>query len=167
MEQTRTLPPVDSTALRAGSPQPSKSVTTSGTKRSGSSLLHQLLCPENAVVESNSLYSSWPIWCERNRAFRRDAYASARRDSRSTSDPPAMSELAKVGVLGVGTIAEALTTGLCAFGDQRAEILLSPQKRSHLVPACTPILQRQGRQRQSGRRGWHRHRHPLVKATGD
>lgn len=35
--------------------------------------------------------------------------------------------LPKVGMIGVGTIAEALTVGLCAFGDPRAEILLSPR----------------------------------------
>ena len=38
-----------------------------------------------------------------------------------------MCALPKVGILGVGTIAEALITGLCAFGDQRAETLLSPR----------------------------------------
>jgi len=34
----------------------------------------------------------------------------------------------KVGILGVGTIAEALTIGLCGFGERRAEILLSPRR---------------------------------------
>ena len=33
----------------------------------------------------------------------------------------------KVGIIGVGAIAEALTIGLCGFSDQRAEILLSPR----------------------------------------
>ena len=42
-----------------------------------------------------------------------------------------MSLLPKVGIIGVGTIAEALTDGLCGFGEQRAEILLSP--RGHAV----------------------------------
>lgn len=41
-----------------------------------------------------------------------------------------MSTLPKIGILGVGTIAEALTDGLCAFGDRRAEeILLSPRNQ--------------------------------------
>ena len=47
--------------------------------------------------------------------------------SSSTGDPDAIRVLPKVGILGVGTIAEALTIGLCAFDDQRAEILLSPR----------------------------------------
>ncbi len=38
-----------------------------------------------------------------------------------------MSAMAKVGIVGVGTIAEALVTGLCGFGERRAEILLSPR----------------------------------------
>lgn len=37
----------------------------------------------------------------------------------------------RVGIIGVGTIAEALTIGLCALGERRAEILLSP--RNHAV----------------------------------
>lgn len=36
----------------------------------------------------------------------------------------------RVGVLGVGTIAEALITGLCAWGDRRPEILLSPRNET-------------------------------------
>lgn len=50
-----------------------------------------------------------------------------RDQSSSPGDPPATSGLPKVGIIGVGTIAEALTIGLCAFGDQRAQILLSPR----------------------------------------
>ena len=38
-----------------------------------------------------------------------------------------MSELPKVGFIGVGTIAEALITGMCAEGEQRARFLLSPR----------------------------------------
>ncbi|HEY4030605.1 MAG TPA: pyrroline-5-carboxylate reductase [Caulobacteraceae bacterium] len=38
-----------------------------------------------------------------------------------------MSGLPKVGFIGVGTIAEALVTGLCRDGDRRADILLSPR----------------------------------------
>ncbi len=41
-----------------------------------------------------------------------------------------MSNLPKVGIVGVGTIAEALTHGLCAFGERRAEILLSPRNEA-------------------------------------
>jgi pyrroline-5-carboxylate reductase len=42
-----------------------------------------------------------------------------------------MRSLPKIGILGVGTIAEALTDGLCAFDDRRAQILLSP--RNHVI----------------------------------
>ena len=49
--------------------------------------------------------------------------------SRSTGDALALSRLPKVGIIGVGTIAEALTIGLCGFGDQRADILLSPRNK--------------------------------------
>ena len=38
-----------------------------------------------------------------------------------------MSELPRVGFIGVGTIAEALITGMCAAGEQRATFLLSPR----------------------------------------
>jgi len=38
-----------------------------------------------------------------------------------------MSALPKVGIIGVGAIAEALIHGLCRFGDRRAAILLSPR----------------------------------------
>lgn len=38
-----------------------------------------------------------------------------------------MSELPRVGFVGVGTIAEALITGMCARGEQRATFLLSPR----------------------------------------
>jgi pyrroline-5-carboxylate reductase len=38
-----------------------------------------------------------------------------------------MSELPRVGFIGVGTIAEALITGMCAEGEQRASFLLSPR----------------------------------------
>lgn len=44
-----------------------------------------------------------------------------------TGDSPAKNVLPKVGIVGVGVIAEAVTAGICGFGDQRAEILLSPQ----------------------------------------
>ena len=47
--------------------------------------------------------------------------------SSSPGDRPANHVLPKVGILGVGTIAEALTIGLCGFDDQRAQILLSPR----------------------------------------
>lgn len=40
---------------------------------------------------------------------------------------PRISRLPRVGILGVGTIAEALTVGLSSFEDRRAEILLSPR----------------------------------------
>ncbi|SEF76687.1 pyrroline-5-carboxylate reductase [Bryocella elongata] len=42
-----------------------------------------------------------------------------------------MTTLPKIGILGVGSIAEALTDGLCAFDDRRAQILLSP--RNHVI----------------------------------
>jgi pyrroline-5-carboxylate reductase len=38
-----------------------------------------------------------------------------------------MSGLPRVGFIGVGTIAEALITGMCAAGEQRATFLLSPR----------------------------------------
>ncbi len=38
-----------------------------------------------------------------------------------------MSNLPKVGFVGVGAIAEALITGMCALGEQRASFLLSPR----------------------------------------
>jgi pyrroline-5-carboxylate reductase len=38
-----------------------------------------------------------------------------------------MSGLPRVGFIGVGTIAEALITGMCATGEQRATFLLSPR----------------------------------------
>jgi len=38
-----------------------------------------------------------------------------------------MSEFPRVGFIGVGTIAEALITGMCAGGEQRATFLLSPR----------------------------------------
>jgi pyrroline-5-carboxylate reductase len=38
-----------------------------------------------------------------------------------------MSGLPRVGFIGVGTIAEALITGMCASGEQRATFLLSPR----------------------------------------
>ena len=38
-----------------------------------------------------------------------------------------MSELPRLGFIGVGTIAEALITGMCAGGEQRATFLLSPR----------------------------------------
>jgi pyrroline-5-carboxylate reductase len=38
-----------------------------------------------------------------------------------------MSGLPRLGVVGVGTIAEALITGMCAGGEQRATFLLSPR----------------------------------------
>ena len=38
-----------------------------------------------------------------------------------------MSELPRLGFIGVGTIAEALITGMCASGEQRATFLLSPR----------------------------------------
>ena len=38
-----------------------------------------------------------------------------------------MSELPRLGFIGVGTIAEALITGMCAAGEQRATFLLSPR----------------------------------------
>lgn len=41
-----------------------------------------------------------------------------------------MSKLPKIGIIGVGTIAEALTNGLCGFGERRAEILLSPRNEA-------------------------------------
>jgi pyrroline-5-carboxylate reductase len=41
-----------------------------------------------------------------------------------------MSKLPRIGIIGVGTIAEALTNSLCAFGDQRAKILLSPRNKA-------------------------------------
>ena len=47
--------------------------------------------------------------------------------SQSVTDDPCTSALPKVGILGVGVIAEALTTGLCGFGDRRAKIVLSPR----------------------------------------
>jgi pyrroline-5-carboxylate reductase len=40
---------------------------------------------------------------------------------------PRMSKLPKVGFVGVGTIVEALITGMCALGEQRAQFLLSPR----------------------------------------
>jgi pyrroline-5-carboxylate reductase len=50
-----------------------------------------------------------------------------RHPSQPTGDPLDLNVVPKVGIIGVGTIAEALTMGLCAFDDQRAEILLSPR----------------------------------------
>jgi pyrroline-5-carboxylate reductase len=50
-----------------------------------------------------------------------------RHHSQPTGTPLDLNVVPKVGIIGVGTIAEALTMGLCAFGDQRAEILLSPR----------------------------------------
>jgi pyrroline-5-carboxylate reductase len=44
-----------------------------------------------------------------------------------TGDPLDSSVVPKVGIIGVGTIAEALTIGMCSFGDRRAEILVSPR----------------------------------------
>lgn len=41
-----------------------------------------------------------------------------------------MSELPRVGFIGVGAIAEALITGMCAAGEQRATFLLSPRNAS-------------------------------------
>ncbi len=38
-----------------------------------------------------------------------------------------MSDLPRVGFVGVGTIAEALITGMCVAGEQRADFLLSPR----------------------------------------
>src|SRR5215475_11388411 len=38
-----------------------------------------------------------------------------------------MSERPRLGFVGVGTIAEALITGMCAGGEQRATFLLSPR----------------------------------------
>src|SRR6185437_1909461 len=38
-----------------------------------------------------------------------------------------MSDLPRLGFVGVGTIAEALITGMCAGGEQRATFLLSPR----------------------------------------
>ena len=38
--------------------------------------------------------------------------------------------LPKVGVIGAGTIAEAMVVGLCGFGERRAEILLSPRNEA-------------------------------------
>jgi pyrroline-5-carboxylate reductase len=44
-------------------------------------------------------------------------------------NPPQTSTLPNVGILGVGTIAEALTLGLCSFQDRRATIILSPRNQ--------------------------------------
>jgi pyrroline-5-carboxylate reductase len=41
-----------------------------------------------------------------------------------------MKELPRLGFVGVGTIAEALITGLCAGGEQRGHFLLSPRNAS-------------------------------------
>ena len=41
-----------------------------------------------------------------------------------------MSVLPKVGIIGVGTIAAALTDGLCGFDDRRADILLAPRNEA-------------------------------------
>ena len=53
-----------------------------------------------------------------------------RNQSQPTDDLADRSSLQKVGIIGVGTIAEALTIGLCGFGEQRAEILLSPRNET-------------------------------------
>ncbi len=47
--------------------------------------------------------------------------------SQPTGAPLDINAVPKVGIIGVGTIAEALTIGLCAFGDRYVEILLSPR----------------------------------------
>ena len=52
---------------------------------------------------------------------------SQRHHSSSSGDALPISVLPKVGIIGVGAIAEALTIGLCGFGDPRAEIFLSPR----------------------------------------
>lgn len=53
-----------------------------------------------------------------------------------------MSEFPRVGFIGVGSIAEALITGMCAQGEQRATFLLSPRNSSlsHGLAARFPFI---------------------------
>jgi hypothetical protein len=68
-----------------------------------------------------------------------DAGCKDRRDSHAVQPRGShhMSELPRLGFIGVGTIAEALITGMCAAGEQRATFLLSvPMDRVSADPSA-------------------------------